>query len=343
MLSAAGSDEEMSIDTLKSELAAYLKKRDESNANESAKSEVGKVIGGTKGNAILEYVSGAPNKAIVIDEVPDIFDYTELAKYGYSKLATPIMNAGGRRKMYSLMGLPEPAISNRIKKPKKVPKLIIDKTGETDQARYSGLKVTQILDDDEMGKKLSEFQEKKKKGEISKSKLVEEEYVMPFADKRNVGPKLTPDWTPAMLDEEGIKAGKALSWAREARAGEFQTDPFEILSIEGPSQFYSIITTLIVAFAFGNSSSKLLEDILQFSQSDSSALLNLMQWPALAFVLASVGSSVFCGAVLAPEKKRNSFIWGVKGFAAGPLVIKQLKDLDTLITRGEAAERAESE
>ena len=37
MLSAAGSDEEMSIDTLKSELAAYLKKRDESNANESAK------------------------------------------------------------------------------------------------------------------------------------------------------------------------------------------------------------------------------------------------------------------------------------------------------------------
>ena len=86
--------------------------------------------------------------------------------------------------MYSLMGLPEPAISNRIKKPKKVPKLVIDRTGETDQARYSGLKVTQILDDDEMGKKLAEFQEKKKKGENSKQKLIEEEYVMPFAGEK---------------------------------------------------------------------------------------------------------------------------------------------------------------
>ena len=94
------------------------------------------------------------------------------------------MNAGGRREMYSLMGLPEPAISNRIKKPKKVPKLVIDRTGETDQARYSGLKVTQILDDDEMGKKLAEFQEKKKKGENSKQKLIEEEYVMPFAGEK---------------------------------------------------------------------------------------------------------------------------------------------------------------
>jgi hypothetical protein len=47
-------------------------------------SEVGKVIGGTKGNKVLEYVSGAPNKAQIVEEVPDIFDYGELAKYGYS-------------------------------------------------------------------------------------------------------------------------------------------------------------------------------------------------------------------------------------------------------------------
>ena len=161
-------------------------------------------------------------------------------------------------------------------------------------------------------------------------------------DKRNVGPRQTPDWTPAMLDEEGKRAGQAMSWAREARAGEFKTDPFEILSIEGSSQFYSIITTLIVAFAFGNSSSKLLVDILQFNQSDANALLSLMQGPALAFVLASVGSSVFCGAILAPGKNRNAFVWGVKGFAAGPLAIKQLKDLDALITRGEADKRAEN-
>ena len=143
--------------------------------------EIGKVIGGTKGNAVLEYISGSPNREYVVEETPDIFDYSELSKYGFSHLVTPIMDAGGRREMYSLMGLQEPAISNRIKKPKVVPKLVIDKTGEEDQARYSGLKVTQILDDDEMGRRLAEIQELKKKGTFEKPKLVEEDYVMPFA------------------------------------------------------------------------------------------------------------------------------------------------------------------
>lgn len=142
---------------------------------------MGKVIGGTKGNAVLEYISGAPNKEYVVEETPDIFDYNELTKYGFGNLATPIMNAGGRREMYSLMGLPEPVIPKRIKKRKVVPKLVIDRNGEEDKARYSGLKVTQILDDDEMGKRLAEIQEKEKKGEFVKPKLMEEEYVMPFA------------------------------------------------------------------------------------------------------------------------------------------------------------------
>ena len=46
-------------------------------------SEVGKVIGGTKGNKILEYVSLAPNKATLIEEEPNVFDYDQLTKYGY--------------------------------------------------------------------------------------------------------------------------------------------------------------------------------------------------------------------------------------------------------------------
>lgn len=45
--------------------------------------EIGKVIGGTKGNAILNYVSGAPNKETVIEEAPNVFDYDELTKYGF--------------------------------------------------------------------------------------------------------------------------------------------------------------------------------------------------------------------------------------------------------------------
>ena len=81
---------------LKAELSNYLKKREELNADVAAKNEVGKVIGGTRGNAVLEFVSGAPNKERIQEDVPDIFDYDELSKYGFSRLATPIMKNGGR-------------------------------------------------------------------------------------------------------------------------------------------------------------------------------------------------------------------------------------------------------
>ena len=91
-----------------------------------------------------------------------------------------------------------------------------------------------------------------------------------------------PDWTPELLDEEGKRAGRAMSWAKAAQDGEFQTEPFELLSIEGVIQFYSIVTTLFVAFAFVNSSSKLLKDILHYN--DSSTLLEVLRAPVLAFV-----------------------------------------------------------
>lgn len=68
---------------LKAELTGYLEKRRQLRADEEAKAEVGKVIGGTKGNPVLEYISGAPNKPIVIEDEPNIFDYDQLTKYGY--------------------------------------------------------------------------------------------------------------------------------------------------------------------------------------------------------------------------------------------------------------------
>jgi hypothetical protein len=46
--------------------------------------EKGRVIGGTKGNKVLEYISGAPVKAQIVDRIPNIFDYDELTRYGYS-------------------------------------------------------------------------------------------------------------------------------------------------------------------------------------------------------------------------------------------------------------------
>ena len=83
--------------------------------------------------------------------------------------------------MYRLMDLPEPPKPERITKKKSAPKLVIDRTGETDRARYSGLKMTQALDDEAMGMALQETVRQGKEGEALRKKLVEEDYVMPYA------------------------------------------------------------------------------------------------------------------------------------------------------------------
>ncbi len=145
------------------------------------KSEIGKVIGGTRGNVVLEYISGAPNKERIQEDAPEIFDYDELERYGFGHLATTIMENGGRRAMYQLMDLPEPATPLRLSKKKSVPKLVIDRTGETDKVRYSGLKMSQALDDDAIGKALEAAAQKVKSGESLRKRLIEEDYVMPYA------------------------------------------------------------------------------------------------------------------------------------------------------------------
>ena len=139
------------------------------------------MIGGTRGNLVLEYVSGAPNKQRIQEEAPEIFDYDELIKYGFAHLVTPIMENGGRRAIYQLMDLPEPATPKRVAKKKSAPKLVIDRTGENDEARYSGLKMTQALDDDAMGKALEEAARKVREGKSLRKRLVEEDYVVPYA------------------------------------------------------------------------------------------------------------------------------------------------------------------
>lgn len=328
-----GSSSSSTID-LKAELTAYLAKREEMNADEAAKSEVGRVMGGTKGNKILEYVSGAPNKEVVIEAEPNVFDYDELGKYGFGHLVTPIMNSGGRRAMYDLMDMTPPAVPNRVK-PKTAPKLVIDRTGETDDARYKGLKLGQVLDDDEMGRALAEAQRKKKEGESLRRKLVEEEYVQPFADKRNVGPAMTPNWTPERLDEEGRKRGEAIAWARRAKAGEYRKDPDENVVVDGPLRLYCVLTSLFVAFAFGRSSPAALSTIGYGGDDAAGRLLESLQGPAFAIVLASLASGIISAAAIAPTKNRSSIVWAVKGYAGGPLAILRLRGLDELRVRGE--------
>jgi hypothetical protein len=68
-------------------------------------------------------------------------------------------------------------------KPKSAPKLVIDKNGETDKNRYTGLKMGQVLDDGAMAKALEEANRKVKQGMSLRKKIAEEDYIMPFAGK----------------------------------------------------------------------------------------------------------------------------------------------------------------
>lgn len=259
-----------------------------------------------------------------------LLDYDELSKYGFSDLLPSIMENGGRRAMYKLMDIEEPAISERITTPKRYTKLVIDRTGETDGGRYSGLQMSTLLDDDEMGRALDEAQRKIREGERLGKKIAEEDYVMPFADKRNVGPQQTPLWTPEKLDEAGRKAGEAQSWARRERMNKLKRDENEALEIQGELRVYSVFAAITCALAYGRAT----PNAASMLGLDSSGL-DALRIPALALIAASIGSAVVNSAILAPPKRRSSAVWGVKGLMGGPLAIRQLRELDDLQTFGE--------
>lgn len=157
--------------------------------------------------------------------------------------------------------------------------------------------------------------------------------MQPFSEKQNTGPQMTPDWTPEMLDEEGRKRGRAQSWVRKQRAGELQSDPYEDLRIEGGLRAYCMTVALVISFGFGRSTPTALASILDGDNAD--AIISAAQVPALAFVAAAIGSCAVAAVLLAPERKRNAFVWGVKGFMGGPLAVLELKGLEELQLRGE--------
>jgi hypothetical protein len=89
------------------------------------------------------------------------------------------MEYGGRRAVYDLMGMEPPPLEGPP--PKKLsPKLVFDRTGQEDKARYKGLKMG-LLDDNAMAEALQRAQERSKKGERLRAALQEEDYVQPFA------------------------------------------------------------------------------------------------------------------------------------------------------------------
>jgi hypothetical protein len=171
----------ITVDEIKRQLTEYLEKRREVNADRAAEEARGRVVGGTRGNAILEYVSGAPVRERVIDGAPNVFDYDELARYGYPHLVTPIMDlVGGRRAVYELMGMDPPPLLGPPPR-RAAPRLVIDRTGAEDKARYSGLKMGQVLDDSAMAEALERANRIAREGKELRPKLMEEDYVKPFA------------------------------------------------------------------------------------------------------------------------------------------------------------------
>jgi hypothetical protein len=279
---------------------------------------------------------------VVTEDPPNPFDYDELVKYGYGHLVTRIMNAGGRNQIYQLFDMTPPPIKTKVVKV--APPIVIDREGK--ETRYQGLKLGQVLDDNIQGAALRDVQRKIEQGErIASSKVWDEveAYEIPFADKRNTGPKQTPDWTVEQLDDWGKQQGRVESWARKARQGAYVNDPLESLdSLTLDQRLYSILTTFVTAVSFGKATpnfvrligvlvSNSIDGDIEMLPEDAFAILQI---PAVLLLLVAFGSSVFC-AIKAPEKNRSSSVWGIKGILGGPFAIPQLTAASTRMTKQE--------
>lgn len=150
-------------------------------------------------------------------------------------------------------------------------------------------------------------------------------------DKRNTGPRQTPDWTPEAIDEITRKQGQAQSWARKSRASRMVTDDNELMVLNFPMTAYCLFTSFFCAFAYGQSTPTFLHMV---GISDTS-FTSLLQVPGLVLILACIGSSIVSANILAPPLNRSSLVWGFKGLCGGPIAILQLRELQALVSRAE--------
>mmetsp|Transcript_17808 Transcript_17808/g.26346 ORF Transcript_17808/g.26346 Transcript_17808/m.26346 type:complete len:349 (+) Transcript_17808:70-1116(+) len=306
---------------LKEELAKYLEQRHEM-ADEIAKLEAGQVKEGTKKNPILDYI-GFEIKESENKEPPEVFDYSELVKYGFGYLVEPVMEAGGRLEMYKLMDMEVPDTS--IEFTESSQEIVWNKDGASSlgEDRYKGLKMNTLLNDDLLGQQLQESQERKKESGNQTD-----------GSRKNKANNKNTYWTSERIDEYAKEQGKIYDWARESKSGRFVKDPNEVLAIDGPLKLYSIVTSLFVAVAFSRSTTNF---VLVNVLGNSGELQETLTVPALVIIFANVGSAVF-NFLQAPKKGRGSLIWAMKGLAGGPLSITQLRNLD-VVERDPSEER----
>ena len=227
----------------------------------------------------------------------------------------------GRNGLYAKLGLTPPPTPERLR-PKTARKLEIDREGDKNPKRYTGLKMTSIINDEEMAAALQKSLEKEK----DSLKSPEEEFTVPFSDLPKKKYKETPYWTPEMVDRDAEVRGKAISWAKNQRIEREKgivKDENEKFEIEGSLRIYSVFTLLATAIAFGKSTPNAIG-------AQGMPSIELLQAPVLGLDVASIGSSFVAAIILAPEKNRNSFVWGLKGLFGGPFALLKLRDLNVL-------------
>lgn len=146
------------------------------------------------------------------------------------------------------------------------------------------------------------------------------------------------------LDEWGRKQGKAQAWARRAREGEFVKDPLETTELGTEQRVFSILTSLMVATAFGKSTPTFLVQMSGLLDDEAAArsILGTLQAPAAGLLVASMGSLFYC-AVQASEKNRDPVVWSIKGLLGGPFSIKSLRESEALLTQAQDSERKKQE
>jgi len=104
--------------------------------------------------------------------------------------------------------------------------------------------------------------------------------------------------------------------------------------MDGELRLYSIITTMVVCLAYGNSTPRAFE-MMGLSVASKNVDLTIVKIVALGVIVAGLGSAIVNGVALAPPRRRSSFVWGVKGLFGGPLAVLQLRVLDELKTNEE--------
>lgn len=261
------------------------------------------------------------------------------------------MKAGGRLRMYEILGLTLPPTLLPKKKTSTSSTIVIDRDGSKDPKRYKGLKLGDAYNDMLQGEKLQQALNKQKQQEKNNDSVndmndnvdTNEVYQIPFSEKRNTLPKSwTPDWTVERLDEYTKRQGAAQSWVRNAKDGLYIQDPYETFYFTNILQLlYCIILISSISISYGKSTTtfiSLLTNLIYNSDSDNidntNVLLSYLQGPALIIFIISIGCSVY-STTIATQKNRNVIMWLWKGFFGGPFTIQSIQNINTLITQGE--------